>query len=474
MKWTTGARSSGLGKHGGGRWNATVRDRLTAWTQEGLPLLDLRPTDAFQERRFRGPVCHIPWRDLAKDAFLLPPRDKPFAILAPVPPRSAVGSDHDGDDGHALGSAAAAGALSFRDLASMEAVPPLETLVACFRGPRSPWSVAHVFADEAGLWEAAAALGLEDRRPVQAFSPTHLWSPTPVLAGHIATIESRLSAGSAEAFCCVDLGCGAGRDSAFLGLRGWRVVAVDNMAKALQRAESLAARLGVSDKLTSSLVDVKKDPDALVNLVRDRTAGGCDLLLVARFFVRPLLPTLRDIVRPGGCVLFTHFRDGVQSHEIGHPTSPDDIVQRGELPRAFDGWEVLSHDEETCLPDGRPMVTFLAQKPGPGARMGPRGGGPSTDQRLCRGRIRPIPDPPEDSEAEEPPWSTEQGVGRGVSGSGPATLLDPQAASREMENHDDLGGLASKGTNSPLSDGTEGKRRRRQVSPIKDQRQRAT
>ena len=38
----------------------------------------------------------------------------------------------------------------------------------------------------------------------------------------------------------MDLGCGAGRDSCFLALRGWDVLAVDNMPKALDRARLLA------------------------------------------------------------------------------------------------------------------------------------------------------------------------------------------------------------------------------------------
>ena len=84
---------------------------------------------------------------------------------------------------------------------------------------------------------------------------------------------------------------------------------------------------------------------------------------------------LRCLVAPGGVVFCHHFRDGVQDHPtIRHPSSPDDILGRGELRGLFCGgvgeerggvadWHVLLDDEESTLPDGRPMVSFAAQRP---------------------------------------------------------------------------------------------------------------
>lgn len=276
----------------------------------------------------------------------------------------------------------------------------------------------------------------------------------------------------------MDLGCGAGRDSGFLALRGWRVLAVDNMPKALARARTLAARCGVgrgngSDKLRGSVAtavaDVRKDPGSLARALHAMTqaleggssgavchldvppaaaaatnaiagphgnpacdngsgsasakrlrlaasacggggasalgsfGGGVDLLVVGRFFYRPLLdpplpqtPTgataaeergaeeddavgasapnapsaprvlwraARELVAPGGVVFWHHFRDGCQRHPLGHPSNDADIVRPGELLEAFEGWAVLLNDEAAFLPDGRPMVTFIAQRP---------------------------------------------------------------------------------------------------------------
>ena len=69
------------------------------------------------------------------------------------------------------------------------------------------------------------------------------------------------------------------------------------------------------------------------------------------------------LIAPGGAVFYHHFLDGVQHHPtIKHPSSPDDILRRGELGReVFPGWPVIVDDEATPLPDGRPMATFIAQ-----------------------------------------------------------------------------------------------------------------
>jgi len=124
--------------------------------------------------------------------------------------------------------------------------------------------------------------------------------------------------------------------------------------------------------------------------------GGVDLLVVSRFFQRallrdpdkgdtqlqpqPLQPPSQavqqqqqqqqkqgwaaaDLVAPGGVVFWHHFREGVQHHPLGHPSSPDDIVGKGEFSAAFAGWRVLVDDEVGCLPDGRPVATFIAQRP---------------------------------------------------------------------------------------------------------------
>lgn len=56
--------------------------------------------------------------------------------------------------------------------------------------------------------------------------PSPLWSPSPVLSAAIGDIEASLaSLGIPQPWSCVDVGCGSGRDAAFLVSRGgWKVM----------------------------------------------------------------------------------------------------------------------------------------------------------------------------------------------------------------------------------------------------------
>ena len=387
------------------------------------------------------------WYNLANEGFLLPPREVAFALLLPAESGDSGGGDQ----------VLAPESLSFQTLATLgpEAPPPrIATILAAFKGPRNPWNLTHVFVDGRTLRSAADAMGLGvEGAPKNAH---HLWRPTPELLCWCDRIEDAVgTAGRGKARCpgadgadgadgvplgsCLDLGCGAGRDAAFLALRGWAVLAVDNMPKALARARLLAARCrvgggatggctggeggdrrqngeearggGRGGRLQTAVVDVRRNPADLLRALTScdaaarggaighlelagaevpgssivgsassseargdslgTFAGGVDLVVVSRFFYRPLLRVepepnpwaVQSLVAPGGVVFWHHFRAGVESHPLGHPSNPEDIVSQGELQAAFEGWEILLNDETNHLPDGRPMVTFIAQRP---------------------------------------------------------------------------------------------------------------
>ena len=51
-----------------------------------------------------------------------------------------------------------------------------------------------------------------------------------------------------------DLGCGSGRDAVWAGLRGWRVVGIDNLPAAVARVDAIAQRMGID--VTATVLDV--------------------------------------------------------------------------------------------------------------------------------------------------------------------------------------------------------------------------
>ena len=459
--------------------------RLDAWHATGAPLLDLRSPDTFAKQRLVGPVSNVPYFRLAVEGFMLPPREMPFALLVAGPVANpplvpTFGNTAEEEEG--------APPPSFQSIAAMTSEhgsgpPSVKAILHCFLSPRSPWIISDLFVDSPSLWDAAQDRGLVADRS-EDIKPFHLWMPTPILRGMIDKIEEIVtvanddqhrganmpfspSGGSSSTRdgpqdltsrdvqhrgssdekrkICLDLGCGAGRDSVFLALRGWDVLAVDNMPKALARVRRLAARCGANastelhcgndgsfvfrdtcgedtsdrgfepeskpstravGRVVTAMVDVRKNPEALMQCVSTfcgssplYKSDGVDLLVVARFLHRPLfehmnpcassskvevamdtraekLPrcdsydsksdatgTSSGLVAPGGVVVYHHFLHGVQEHPIGHPSSPADILQKGELGAVFDGWMQLLNDEETPLPDGRPMTSFVAQRP---------------------------------------------------------------------------------------------------------------
>uniref|UniRef100_A0A7S1FAR3 Tellurite resistance methyltransferase TehB-like domain-containing protein n=1 Tax=Noctiluca scintillans TaxID=2966 RepID=A0A7S1FAR3_NOCSC len=289
--------------------------RLAAWSLSGYPLLDTREDEHFASRRLNGRVAHIPWRRLHDEAFMLPPREVAFALLVRCP-RGCVCSE--AAVSHCLEGCSCCvermktqqGVVRFSDLCT-ESEPSCYDVIASFSSARSPWEITHVFVDTPALWAAAAVLDLQAATIVS--SP--LWKPTQVLEDLIDRIE----AGTDSRFA-MDLGCGSGRDVCFLALRGWDVCAVDNMPKALDRVKRMSKKFETSGQIRTECLDVKRQISRLPELLG---TNGVDLLLVVRFFHRAMLPELAALVKPGGFVLFSHFRDGVQHHPIGSSVIQD-------------------------------------------------------------------------------------------------------------------------------------------------------
>ena len=73
-------------------------------------------------------------------------------------------------------------------------------------------------------------------------------------------------------------------------------------------------------------------------------AAAFDLVVVTRYLQRDLFPSLRDAVRPGGCIVYETFT--VLQRALGTgPTSPEHLLEPGELRGFFDGWDVLFSEE---------------------------------------------------------------------------------------------------------------------------------
>ena len=188
--------------------------------------------------------------------------------------------------------------------------------------------------------DAAVAAHLDGRR--SRAPAVRLWRPAPFLEEML----DRLPRGRA-----LDVAAGAGRDAVFLALSGWDVAAWDHDAEALERANALARRHGVT--IATVVANLENPALALPR-------GAFELVTCFRFLHRPLLPRLEAALAPGGVLVYETFRLGQE--RFGRPLSRRHLLASGELASAFPSL-VIEHYAE-LEPAGGPITArVLARRP---------------------------------------------------------------------------------------------------------------
>jgi SAM-dependent methyltransferase len=147
----------------------------------------------------------------------------------------------------------------------------------------------------------------------------------------------------------LDLAAGRGRHLVALASAGFLAYAVDRDIERL-----LAARTALGERRLNALqwaADLDTYP---------LPAARFDLLLCTRFLLRRRWDDLKRSVTPGGFVLYETFTAGQVARGFG-PSSPDHLLEPGELAAAFADWDIL-HAQEVAEPAA--LATLVARKPG--------------------------------------------------------------------------------------------------------------
>lgn len=230
---------------------------------------------------------------------------------------------------------------------------PLEELAARVH-ELPPRDVPVLIFDDSGCRAAEAEELLRDRgwdaavipvRPTLAETGparVRLWRPNAFLA----EVARLLPVGGAA----LDIACGSGRDAVYLATIGRRVTAVDILPDAVAMAERLAARHGV--ELAAAVLDTQRDP---------LPPGPFDVVTVFSFLQRDLFAGIREIVRPGGSVVYETFLTAHRDR-YGKPRRDEHLLAAGELPSHFPGWTVRHYSEGEFAP-GRITARLWAVKP---------------------------------------------------------------------------------------------------------------
>jgi tellurite methyltransferase len=163
-----------------------------------------------------------------------------------------------------------------------------------------------------------------------------LWQPHDWLESAVATRNEEC--GKEPGSAC-DLGCGGGRDSVYLAALGWRVVAVDNLPDAIDRARNLSRhylnveRQGLIEWQVADATSLDFQPGRQFDLI------ACIFL-----FDRKMIQRAKTWLAPHGTLLMEAFTTIRQKKE-GKPTSSDRVVKPGEMIDLLDDMEILGLDE---------------------------------------------------------------------------------------------------------------------------------
>lgn len=163
---------------------------------------------------------------------------------------------------------------------------------------------------------------------------------------------------AAGAHDVLELGAGHGRDALFFAQQGFTVRALDFSATGLQQLREAADALGVGERVSTTVHDVREPlplPDASVDGV---FAHMLLCMALSTEQIHTVVAEVRRVLRPGGVFVYTVRHTGDAHYGAGIPHG-DDIYETGgfavhffsrELVDALaDGWRL---DEVHAFEEG--------------------------------------------------------------------------------------------------------------------------
>ncbi|AUD79819.1 tellurite resistance methyltransferase TehB [Kangiella profundi] len=266
-----------------------------------LPIIDLRPVDEFRQGHIQGST-NLPLSEIEDCWYELPPKGSPLILFTSSDEQQKV-----------------------KDLFERQQYP-IEAIL---------------LAEE-----------FEQEELVSDPNSRRLWRASPLLENYIELIEQHLPGTDPLAF---DIGCGSGRDSIFLGLHGFQVLAIDRNPMAMERISNFIERWQVD--VTPIKLNCEEEYDQLIQLIHLQKPS---LVLQCRYLHRPLLDLYHQHLPAGSMVaIHTFMKDAAK---YGSPKKPAFLLQPGELAEKFADWDILL-DQIHVLRDKRPLSLFIARKP---------------------------------------------------------------------------------------------------------------
>lgn len=151
----------------------------------------------------------------------------------------------------------------------------------------------------------------------------------------------------------LDLACGSGRNGLVLSRLGMPVVFADRSEAGLAQVE----RQLTDDKLPGRTWQVDLEQPGTSPLAGLKFSA----VLAFRYLHRPLFPSLREAIMPGGLVVYETFT--TENRRFGRPNNPDFLLRPGELKTLFKNWETIFYFEGDLKDPDRNVARLVARKP---------------------------------------------------------------------------------------------------------------
>ncbi len=172
--------------------------------------------------------------------------------------------------------------------------------------------------------------------------------PAGVLKDHLHLFTSGALPGP-----ILDLACGSGRNGLFLAGHGLEVYFWDRDPSGLHKIKDIAEATNL--KVHTKEVDLESEPAPPL----PRNHFGA--VLVFRYLHRPLLPDIKNALRPGGIIFYETFTSNQAM--LGRPKNPDFLLRERELYSWLQDWEILHYFEGKTQNPEQYLARIIARKP---------------------------------------------------------------------------------------------------------------
>lgn len=146
----------------------------------------------------------------------------------------------------------------------------------------------------------------------------------------------------------LDVACGVGHNALFLAHRGYDVLAVDGSQVGLRYGHAAARERALPVHFVATDLDRFTPPSRRFGLV-----------LVMRFLSRPLLPLLKEALRPGGLMIYQTFN--LNWRRVNPSFNPEYLLQPGELAGFFPDFEVIATNDAGDIADD--LTYWIGRRP---------------------------------------------------------------------------------------------------------------